>query len=261
MTGRKFKHTRIYEQVVEEVKKLISSGELNQGDPLPPERQLMDEMGVSRSSLREAFRVLELMGLIESIPGKGRFVRKPRSDAGDGRNMPLEDEAILELMEARRVLDPKIAGAAAMHALPSDLTKLRRILSHTEQHLETLQVRAQSDFDFHLLLAEATHNFIFVNIVKMMFNLIMATHERIYTLLTDKEAFLTEHRLIYDAIIDHDVTKASELTAAHIERIYKTLQESLALEAEKSQANRENQESNTLWGDVSNERKDHETVS
>jgi len=126
MTGRRFKHTRIYEQVVEEVKELISSGELGQGDPLPPERQLMDEMGVSRSSLREAFRVLELMGLIESIPGKGRFVRKPRSDAGDGRDMPLEDEAILELMEARRVLDPKIAGAAAMHALPSDLTKLRR---------------------------------------------------------------------------------------------------------------------------------------
>ncbi|MGC9372132.1 MAG: FadR/GntR family transcriptional regulator [Thermovirgaceae bacterium] len=235
MTGRRFKHTRIYEQVVEEVKKLISSGELGQGDPLPPERQLMDEMGVSRSSLREAFRVLELMGLIESIPGKGRFVRKPRAESGDGRNMPLEDEAILELMEARRVLDPAIAGAAAMHALPSDLTRLRRNLSHTEQHLDTLQVRAQSDFDFHLLLAEATHNFIFINIVKMMFNLIMATHERIYTLLTDKEAFFTEHRLIYDAIIDHDVAKASDLAAGHIERIYKTLQESLALEAGKTQ--------------------------
>jgi GntR family transcriptional repressor for pyruvate dehydrogenase complex len=235
MTGRRFKHTRIYEQVVEEVKGLISSGELGQGDPLPPERQLMDEMGVSRSSLREAFRVLELMGLIESIPGKGRFVRKPRSDAGEGRNMPLEDEAILELMEARRVLDPAIAGAAAMHALPSDLTRLRRILSHTEQHLDALHIRAQSDFDFHLLLAESTHNFIFINIVKMTFNLIMTTHERIYTLLYDKEAFLNEHRAIYDAIIDHDVAKASELAARHIERIYRTLQESLALEVRKSQ--------------------------
>jgi GntR family transcriptional repressor for pyruvate dehydrogenase complex len=63
----------------------------------------------------------------------------------------------------------------------------------------------------------------------------MATHERIYTLLTDKEAFLNEHRAIYDAIIDHDVAKASELSARHIERIYRTLQESLALEVRKSQ--------------------------
>jgi len=232
MTERKLRHTRIYEQVVEEMKRLIARGDLKPGDPLPPERQLMDEMGVSRSSLREAFRVLELLGLIESIPGKGRFVRKPRGEAADARNMPLEDEAVLELMEARRVLEPAIASTAAMHALPSDLTRLRRVLSSTETNIDNLQHRAQSDFDFHLCLAESTHNFVFINIVKMTFNLIMATHERIYTLLQDKEAFLKEHRDIYEAIIDHDVSRASSLAAGHIERIYKTLQEALALEAD-----------------------------
>ncbi|MEA3507455.1 MAG: FadR/GntR family transcriptional regulator [Synergistota bacterium] len=232
MTERKLRHTRIYEQVVEEMKRLIAGGDLKPGDPLPPERQLMDEMGVSRSSLREAFRVLELLGLIESIPGKGRFVRKPRGEAADARNMPLEDEAVLELMEARRILEPAIASAAAMHALPSDLTRLRRVLSSTEINIDNVQHRAQSDFNFHLCLAESTHNFVFINIVKMTFNLIMATHERIYTLLRDKEAFLKEHRDIYEAIIDHDVAHASSLAAGHIERIYKTLQEALALEAD-----------------------------
>jgi GntR family transcriptional repressor for pyruvate dehydrogenase complex len=233
MIEKKLRHTRIYEQVVNELKELISSGELLPGDPLPPERQLMSEMGVSRSSLREAFRVMELLGLIDSVPGKGRFVRKPRGEAADSRNMPLEDEAVLELMEARRALDPAIAGAAAMHAMPSDLMKLRKILSRTEKSLENIEKRSQNDFDFHLMLAEATRNFVFINIVKMTFNLIMATHERIYSLLVDKEAFFNEHQAIYEAIIDHDVARAQSLSAGHIERIYRTLQEALALEVKK----------------------------
>jgi GntR family transcriptional repressor for pyruvate dehydrogenase complex len=230
MNDRKLRHTRIYEQVVNELKELIASGELQPGDPLPPERQMMAQMGVSRSSLREAFRVLELLGLIDSVPGKGRFVRKPRGETADSRNMPLEDEAVLELMEARRVLDPAIAAAAAMHSTPSDLMKLRKVLSRTEKNLEKIELRSQSDFDFHLALAESTHNFVFINIVKMTFNLIMATHDRIYSLLADKEAFLKEHQEIYDAIIDHDVARAQTLSASHIERVYKTLQEALALE-------------------------------
>lgn len=230
MNDKKLRHTRIYEQVVNELKELIASGELLPGDPLPPERQMMADMGVSRSSLREAFRVMELLGLIDSVPGKGRFVRKPRGDSAEARNMPLEDEAVLELMEARRALDPAIAAAAAMHATPSDLMKLRKVLSRTEKDLENIELRSQSDFDFHLALAESTHNFVFINIIKMTFNLIMATHERIYSLLADKEAFLNEHKSIYDAIIDHDVARAQSLSAGHIERVYKTLQEALALE-------------------------------
>ncbi|AER67282.1 GntR domain protein [Thermovirga lienii DSM 17291] len=228
MPQRKIKGTRIYEQVVEEIKRSISSGELKPGDPLPSERQLMSEMGVSRSSLREAFRILELLGLIESIPGKGRFVRKPRPENKDLSTVPLEDEAILELMEARRILDPAICKIAAMHALPSNLTQIRKILSKTSQNIENLSQRAKLDYDFHLALAEATHNFVFVNVVKMTFNLIMATHERIYSLLNDKEAFLNEHQEIYEAIMDHNVNLASDLAAKHIDRIYKTLQEAMA---------------------------------
>ncbi|EHM09564.1 transcriptional regulator [Thermanaerovibrio velox DSM 12556] len=228
------RQTRIYEKVVEEIKGDISSGRLKPGDPLPPERSLMDQLGVSRSSLREAFRVLELMGLIESIPGKGRFVRRPRHSSKEGdplreRGLPLEDEAILELMEARRVLDPAIAREAARRAMPSDLTKMRRVLSSTREGLDDLESRAKGDFDFHLALAEATRNFVFVNIVRMNFNLIMATHDRIYALLEDKEAFLNEHKTLYDAILDRDPDRAESAAREHIERIYKTLQEVLAL--------------------------------
>ena len=121
--------TKIYDQVDETVKKMIAEGILPQGSPLPPERQLIEELNVSRSSLREGFRILEMMGFIESIPGKGRFVRRSRGEGGGTGRVPLQDEAILELVEARLILEPAIAVEAAKHASPSDLTRFRRILT------------------------------------------------------------------------------------------------------------------------------------
>ena len=135
------KTTRIYEKVVEKLKEEIADGRLLPGDPLPSERQLMETFGVSRSSLREAFRVMELLGLIESIAGKGRFVRQPREMTDDRKHgIQLEDSAILELMEARRILDPAIAGESAMRATPSDLMRLLRVITATEERL-TLPAR------------------------------------------------------------------------------------------------------------------------
>lgn len=220
--------TRIYEKVVEKLKESISRGDILPGDPLPSERQLMDDFGVSRSSLREAFRVMELLGLIESVPGKGRFVRHPKSPAEDEKIIRLEDSAVLELMEARRILDPAIAAESAMRATSSDLTRMLRVLTSTEKRLGDPNLRAQADFDFHLALAEATHNFVFVNITRMNFDLIMATHDKIYNLLEDKDAFLLEHRSMYEAILDHNVELARETAANHIDRIYKTLHRGIA---------------------------------
>jgi GntR family transcriptional repressor for pyruvate dehydrogenase complex len=98
----------------------------------------------------------------------------------------------------------------------------------TERRLSAPDLRAQADFDFHLVLAEATHNFVFVNITRMNFDLIMATHERIYNLLDDKDEFLIEHRDIYEAILDHNVELAREKAALHIDRIYRTLHRGIA---------------------------------
>lgn len=224
--------TRIYEKVVEKLKENIASGALLPGDPLPSERQLMKEFGVSRSSLREGFRVMELLGLIESIPGKGRFVRLPRANSEAEGDIRLEDSAVLELMEARRVLDPAIAAESAMKATPSDLTRMLRIITDTERKLEAPDLRAQADFDFHLALAEATHNFVFVNITRMNFDLILATHDKIYKLLDDKDAFLEEHKAMYEAILDHNVELARDMAAKHIDRIYRTLHRGIAAQAE-----------------------------
>lgn len=220
--------TRVYERVVKRLKDSITRGDLEPGDPFPSERKLIEDLGVSRSSLREAFRVMELLGLIDSVPGKGRYVRQPSGISGDAESMRLEDSAILELMEARRVLDPAIAAESAMKADAAEMTHLLRLITLPDSTICDPKLRAKADFNFHLTLAEATHNFIFVNITRMNFNLIMATHDRIYGLLEDKDAFLREHRGIYEAILDRDVGRAREMATKHINRIYRTLHRGIA---------------------------------
>jgi GntR family transcriptional repressor for pyruvate dehydrogenase complex len=213
---------RKYQAVVDSVRDAISRGEFAYGDALPPERTLIERFGVSRSSLREAFSVLELLGLIESHPGRGRFVRSPHAFSGS-EAVPLEGASVLELMEARRILDPAIASEAARRAAPSDMTRIRRVLSATRESLDDVTARAESDFEFHLAMAEATRNFIFVNIVRMEFNLIMATHKQIYGNLEDRGAFVAEHEELYEAITMHDAERASDAASLHIDRIYRAL--------------------------------------
>src|SRR3989475_9716028 len=110
------KSTRIYEEIVRQVKQLIAEGRLKTGDRLPPERELAEKFVVSRTSVREALRALESLGFIEIRAGEGTFVREMSVDELVG---PLalvltsQREAIGELFEARRGLEPAIAALAA----------------------------------------------------------------------------------------------------------------------------------------------------
>src|SRR2546430_9607739 len=125
------KSTRISEAIVRQVKAMIAEGRLKSGDQLPPERDLAQKFVVSRTSVREALRALESLGLIEIRPGEGTFVRgvsvesliEPLALA-----MLSHREAIGELFEARRLLDPAIAALAARRATPEELAEMERIL-------------------------------------------------------------------------------------------------------------------------------------
>src|SRR2546425_5975469 len=125
------KSTRIYEAIVRQVKAMIAEGRLKSGDQLPPERDLAEKFVVSRTSVREALRALESLGLIEIRPGEGTFVRGVPLDALVGPLalvMTSQREAIGELFEARRVLEPAIAALAAGRAAPEEIHEMERIL-------------------------------------------------------------------------------------------------------------------------------------
>src|SRR5215813_8997128 len=123
------KSTRIYEEIVRQVKQLIAEGRLKSGDQLPPERDLAEKFLVSRTSVREALRALESVGLIEIRPGEGTFVREVSVDAlvEPLALVLLSQRAMIEeLFEARRLLEPAIAGLAARRATKEEIQEMDR---------------------------------------------------------------------------------------------------------------------------------------
>ena len=125
------KSTRIYEEIVRQVKQLIAEGRLKSGDRLPPERDLAEKFMVSRTSVREALRALQSRGLIDIRAGEGAFVRdvsvEPLIEPLALVILP-HREAVGELFEARRLLEPAIAALAARRATREEISEMERIV-------------------------------------------------------------------------------------------------------------------------------------
>src|SRR3989449_10486876 len=122
---------RRYEQVADQIRRLISDGTLKPGDLLPPERELAVKLGVGRSSVRDAVRTLEVMGILEPRQGRGTGVRDLSTDS---LVVPLASvltrkrEMVAELLDVRRVLEPALAGPPARNASDDEIAELEEIL-------------------------------------------------------------------------------------------------------------------------------------
>src|SRR5215831_17829561 len=132
------KSTRIYQEIARQVKSMIAEGRLKGGDRLPPERDLADKFVVSRTSVREALRALESLGLVEIRPGEGTFVREVSVESliePLALVMVSQREAIAELFEARQMLEPAIAALAARRATPEEVREMERILEEQAKEI------------------------------------------------------------------------------------------------------------------------------
>src|SRR5947209_2691715 len=155
------KSTRIYEEIVRQIKTMISEGRLKSGDQLPPERDLAEKFVVSRTSGREALRALESLGLVEIRPGEGTFVREMSVEAliePLALLMFSHREAIGELFEARRLLEPAIAALAARRATPEELAEMERILEDQAKAIAAGKTGLTQDAAFHAAIGAAAHH-------------------------------------------------------------------------------------------------------
>jgi GntR family transcriptional repressor for pyruvate dehydrogenase complex len=205
---------RLYESVIEQIMNLIKNNELKPGDKLPPEREMAEKLSISRNSLREAFRVLESRGLIKSKPGGGRFIREIReNDHNNTENiiLSLEKSSILELLEAREIFEVKIAEIAAQRATLEDIEIIEEALNKMNQK--------ESDTEFHLAISGASHNFVFVNIMKLHLDLLKETREKTWQIPGRREKQYQEHRAIFQAIKEHNSKKAEEAILKHLRNI------------------------------------------
>jgi GntR family transcriptional repressor for pyruvate dehydrogenase complex len=218
---------RLYESVIEQIMELIKNNELKPGDKLPPERELAEKLSISRGSLREAFRVLESRGFIKSKPGGGRYIREIRKNGhNDTENiiLSLEKSSILELLEAREIFEVKIVKLVAQRATVEDIKSIGAALNkmNEEDGLED-DKKTESDTEFHLAIASASHNFVFVNIMKLHLDLLKETREKTWQIPGRREKQYQEHQTIFQAIKEHNSKKAEEAMLKHLRKVREVL--------------------------------------
>ncbi len=213
------KSTRIYEEIVRQIKAMIAEGRLKSGDQLPPERDLAEKFLVSRTSVREALRALESLGLIEIRPGEGTFVREVSVES---LIQPLalvvasQREAIGELFEARRLLEPLIAGLAAVRATPDDIDDLRRILSEQEKEVAAGKTGLAQDAQFHAALGAAAHNRAITRIANALIDLLSQSREESLSIRGRPERSYADHRRVLEAIVRRDEAGARQAMVEHL---------------------------------------------
>lgn len=217
------RNERMYEKIVVQLRQLIADGKLKPGDRLPGERVLSQTLGCSRTSLREACRVLEAEGLIISKPGGGRFVQHVELATDSLFSLDpidmLEKSAVLYFLEAREAIEPKIAELASQRATSEDIKKMEAVLLKMEEKLKYPDENVEIDSSFHLAIAEATQNFVFVSMMKA--NLSMSRQVRKQTLSSEERYLLSleEHRAILKAVKNKDGKEAIKATCLHLQNI------------------------------------------
>jgi len=218
---------RLYESVIDQIMDLVKRSELKPGDKLPPERELAEKLSISRNSLREAFRVLESRGLIKSKAGGGRYIREIRKNGYSNTEniiLSLEKSSILELLEARELFEVKIVKIAAQRATIEDTELIEQVLNKMSEEEELKYGKeTESDTEFHLAIAKASHNFVFTNIIRLHLDLLKGTREKTQQIPGRREERWREHQAILQAIKEHDTKNAGEAMLKHLRNVREAL--------------------------------------
>jgi GntR family transcriptional repressor for pyruvate dehydrogenase complex len=222
--------TRIYEEIVRQVKAMIAEGRLKGGDRLPPERDLAEKFVVSRTSVREALRALESLGLVEIRPGEGTFIRQMSVEAlvePLALLMVSQREATGELFEARRLLEPALAALAATRATPEEIQEMERILEEQAREVAAGRTGLAQDAQFHAAIGAASHNRAITRIAHAIMDLLAQSREESLNTPGRPTRSHDSHRRVLAAIRGRDAEGARLAMLEHLESV-----ESLVLRPE-----------------------------
>ncbi len=218
---KSIKHTRISDEIVNQIKALISEGRLKPGDKLPPERELVKEFGVSRPSLREALNSLIAMGFLE-IKGKRTFIKSVASESVQNPLFLLiktDTQKIFDLIEVRKALEAWGAFRAAQRATEEDIKRLGNTLEEMRKAFEHGRSWEKQDADFHLGIAQATHNTIQTHMMSTIYDLLRESMARVFKDRSKVKKLLDHHNRIFSAIKNHSPDKAREKTLEHLDYV------------------------------------------
>ncbi|QIG39420.1 FadR family transcriptional regulator [Microbacterium sp. 4R-513] len=210
----------VTDEAILKIREMITSGELEPGDRLPPEKELSERLGLSRNSLREAVKALEMIRVLDVRRGDGTYVTslEPR--------LLLEavafvvdlhtDRSVLEIFGVRRILEPAAAALAAGHMTPDTVARLESFMDDTDA-LAGVEDLVKHDLEFHQAIVEASGNEYLSRLVESMSS--GTVRARVWRGITQQgatERTISEHRGILDALRRGDARLAEALMLTHI---------------------------------------------
>ncbi len=216
-----FKPKKLSDEVVKHFTELIMDQELRPGDKLPPERQLAEELGVSRTVLREAVKMLEEKGLLDSKQGSGTYVCTLSAQAiTESVTLYVRSDInrYIELMEMRSILDVEVAGRLAESATEEDIATLSRHIARMWDLLDRPEEFAAEDVEFHLAFYRAMHNSVLMSLVQPILDLLEGAMRFTVDAPGSTESSLRRHVALLDHIKDHDAEGARRTMNEIIER-------------------------------------------
>ncbi|HEX7680007.1 MAG TPA: FadR/GntR family transcriptional regulator [Thermoanaerobaculia bacterium] len=218
--------TRIAEEIADRIRVLIVDGTFPAGEALPAERALAERFGVSRGSIRDAFRTLETIGLLVTRHGQGTF---PQELDVDRLVAPLASvlsyryELQDELLDVRRMFEPAVAHSAATRITDEDLADLERILDAQRKKLETGRSAIVEDTAFHHVLARATRNRVVVSIMATLNDLLVESRKLTLKQTGRPGRSILGHEAVVRALRRRDARAAAEAMREHIDQIAELL--------------------------------------
>jgi GntR family transcriptional repressor for pyruvate dehydrogenase complex len=212
---------KVYEEVAQQIERLILK-KLRPGDKLPSERELAEMLKVSRSSIRDAIRGLELRGLVEPRQGAGTIVREsavePLANPFAGA-LKRRKEMVSELLDFRKMLEPPLAARAATHASADEILEMEEILQRQDAKQGQGEPAVAEDAEFHYSVALASGNGVVLKVLDIIMDLLRDTRERSLQVEGRPQKSLAGHRRILAAIKRHDAEGAKSAMRRHIEDV------------------------------------------
>ena len=234
MPFQRINSDRIATAIIEQIETLILQGVLRPGDRLPAERDMAEQMDVSRPTLREALDDLAARGLVATRPGGGHFIADILGSAFSPPLIELfasHDTALFDYLSFRRDLEALAATAAAERGTDADLAVIDSVFERMEAaHAKrSPDIEAAIDAEFHMAIVEAAHNVVMLHMMRSLYDLLVRgvwyNRNAVYAVPGFRAQLLEQHRAIRDAIRGRAPEAAREAIEAHMDFVAQALRE------------------------------------
>jgi GntR family transcriptional regulator, transcriptional repressor for pyruvate dehydrogenase complex len=211
---------KVYQEVAKQLERHITE-RLKPGDLLPPERQLVEMLGVSRGSVRDAIRSLELKGLLEPRQGFGTIVCSNGPTAANPLANALlqKRKLVAELIDVRKMIEPHLAARAALHVSSEEIAEMEDILARQDAKVQRGELATGEDSEFHYAIALASNNGAILKVVDVLMDLLRETREQSLQGKGRPQKSLAGHRRILAALKRHDAPAAESAVRRHLQEI------------------------------------------